>query len=71
MNLLEMLYLIVLHFKSTLEINRGSQRRLILAGCVIEASFMPKGYFMCMAAANYRDTWNFESQALSNDLIAR
>jgi hypothetical protein len=64
-------HLMAPHFKSTLEINRGARGRLIPAGGVIEGSFTPKAYSMRMAAANYRDTWTFESQALPNDLIAR
>ncbi|KAG0603020.1 hypothetical protein M758_10G059600 [Ceratodon purpureus] len=64
-------HLMAPHFKSTLEINRGARARLIPAGGVIEASFTPRAYSMRMAAANYRDTWTFDSQALPNDLIAR
>ncbi|KAG0604154.1 hypothetical protein M758_10G149300 [Ceratodon purpureus] len=59
------------HYRSTLEINRTARATLIAAGGSIETHFTPKKYSMELAAANYRDTWTFESQALPNDLVAR
>ena len=59
------------HFISTLEINRTARGSLIGAAGSIETHFTPKKYSMEMAAANYRDHWTFESQALPNDLVAR
>jgi lipoxygenase len=59
------------HFRSTLEINRTARATLIAAGGSIETHFTPKKYSLEMAAANYRDTWTFESQGLPNDLVAR
>jgi hypothetical protein len=64
-------HLMTPHFKATMEINRGARARLIAAGGVIESTFTPRAFSMRMAAANYRDAWQWDTQALPTDLIAR
>jgi len=59
------------HFKCTLEINRQARLTLIAAGGSIETHFTTGALSLELAAANYRDSWTFESQALPFDLVRR
>ena len=59
------------HFKYTLQINTTARERLISGGGMFEGVFTPGAHFLELVVSYYRDVWDFESQALPNDLVRR
>ncbi|KAJ7299938.1 hypothetical protein O6H91_03G017000 [Diphasiastrum complanatum] len=59
------------HFKNTMAINSLARKLLINAGGVIESTFATGRYSMEFSLAAYRESWRFDQQGLTGDLIAR
>ncbi|KAK4780079.1 hypothetical protein SAY87_016185 [Trapa incisa] len=59
------------HFRYTMEINALARQVLINAGGIIEISFSPAKYSMELSSMAYDLQWQFNLQALPNDLIHR
>lgn len=59
------------HFRYTMEINALAREYLVNAGGIIENGFSPGKYSMELSAAAYGLQWQFDLQALPNDLINR
>ncbi|MED6213439.1 hypothetical protein PIB30_093353 [Stylosanthes scabra] len=59
------------HFRYTMEINALAREALINAGGIIESSFTPKKYAILLSSIAYDQHWQFDLQALPNDLIHR
>jgi lipoxygenase len=54
-----------------MEINSIAREVLINADGILEISFTPKKYTMEISSAAYDKLWQFDLQALPNDLINR
>ncbi|KAL2322236.1 hypothetical protein Fmac_026615 [Flemingia macrophylla] len=59
------------HMRYTMEINALARQVLISAVGVIEVSFSPAKYSMELSSVAYDQLWQFDLQALPNDLISR
>ncbi|WVY95035.1 hypothetical protein V8G54_034123 [Vigna mungo] len=59
------------HLRYTLAINAFAREILINANGIIEKSFSPNKYSMELSSAAYDKLWQFDLQALPNDLIDR
>ncbi|MED6145672.1 hypothetical protein PIB30_027672, partial [Stylosanthes scabra] len=59
------------HFRYTMEINALAREALINADGIIESSFTPKKYSILLSSIAYDQHWQFDLQALPNDLIHR
>ncbi|XP_004501998.1 linoleate 13S-lipoxygenase 2-1, chloroplastic-like [Cicer arietinum] len=59
------------HLRYTLEINSLGRELLINANGIIELSFFTKKYSMELTSVAYDKLWQFDLQALPNDLIHR
>ncbi|ESW18149.1 hypothetical protein PHAVU_006G016900 [Phaseolus vulgaris] len=59
------------HMRYTMEINSLAREVLISANGVIETSFSPRKYSMEISSVAYDQLWQFDLQALPNDLISR
>lgn len=54
-----------------MQINSLAREALISANGVIEISFLTNKYSMELSSVAYDQLWQFDSQALPNDLISR
>jgi len=59
------------HFKYTFLINATARQTLIGAGGAFEAVFTPGEHFLELVLSYYKNVWNFEGQALPEDLLSR
>ncbi|CAN6277851.1 unnamed protein product [Urochloa humidicola] len=59
------------HFRYTMEINALARESLINADGIIEESFWPGKYAVELSSVAYGATWQFDTEALPNDLIKR
>ncbi|KAI6669508.1 hypothetical protein NL676_004393 [Syzygium grande] len=59
------------HFRYTMEINALARSSLINGEGIIESSFSPGKYSAELSAVAYDKQWQFDLQALPNDLISR
>ena len=59
------------HLRYTLAINSLAREILINANGIIEKSFSPNKYSMELSSVAYDQLWQFDLQALPNDLIYR
>ncbi|CAO2044923.1 unnamed protein product [Urochloa humidicola] len=59
------------HFRYTMEINALARESLINADGIIEASFWPGKYAIELSSVAYGATWQFDTEALPNDLVKR
>ncbi|KAJ1278352.1 hypothetical protein BS78_04G073100 [Paspalum vaginatum] len=59
------------HFRYTMEINSLARESLINADGIIEQSFWPGKYSTEISAVAYGATWQFDTEALPNDLVKR
>jgi len=59
------------HLRYTMQINSLAREALISANGVIEISFLTNKYSMELSSVAYDQLWQFDSQALPNDLISR
>ncbi|AQK60089.1 linoleate 13S-lipoxygenase10 [Zea mays] len=59
------------HFRYTMEINALAREALINADGIIEESFWPGKYAVELSSVAYGATWQFDTEALPNDLIKR
>ncbi|XP_058755726.1 linoleate 13S-lipoxygenase 2-1, chloroplastic-like isoform X1 [Vicia villosa] len=59
------------HLRYTMEINKVAREVLINANGILEISFFPKKYTMELSSVAYDKLWQFDLQALPNDLINR
>lgn len=59
------------HFKYTCLINATARQTLIGAGGAFEALFTPGQHFLELVLSYYKNVWNFEGQALPEDLLSR
>ncbi|WJX38978.1 linoleate 13S-lipoxygenase [Trifolium repens] len=59
------------HLRYTMEINSIAREVLINADGILEISFTPKKYTMEISSVAYDKLWQFDLQALPNDLINR
>ncbi|CAD6247705.1 unnamed protein product [Miscanthus lutarioriparius] len=59
------------HFRYTMEINALAREALINADGIIEESFWPGKYAMELCSVAYGATWQFDTEALPNDLVKR
>ncbi|CAL5023438.1 unnamed protein product [Urochloa decumbens] len=59
------------HFRYTMEINALARESLINADGIIENSFWPGKYAVELSSVAYGATWQFDTEALPNDLIKR
>ncbi|CAL4889422.1 unnamed protein product [Urochloa decumbens] len=59
------------HFRYTMEINALARESLINADGIIENSFWPGKYAVELSSVAYGATWQFNTEALPNDLIKR
>jgi lipoxygenase len=59
------------HFRYTMEINALAREALINADGIIEESFWPGRYAVELSSAAYGATWQFDTEALPNDLVKR
>ncbi|KAK7262557.1 hypothetical protein RJT34_30131 [Clitoria ternatea] len=59
------------HFRYTMEINALSRQGLINAGGTIENCFTPGKHSILLSSIAYDKQWQFDLQALPNDLINR
>ncbi|KAL5055822.1 hypothetical protein RYX36_036504 [Vicia faba] len=63
--------LLLPHFRYTLEINALAREKLINVDGIIESSFTPKQHSLLVSSIAYDQHWQFDLQALPNDLIHR
>ncbi|XP_058761885.1 linoleate 13S-lipoxygenase 2-1, chloroplastic-like isoform X2 [Vicia villosa] len=63
--------LLLPHFRYTLEINALAREKLINVDGIIESSFTPKQLSLLLSSIAYDKHWQFDLQALPNDLIHR
>ncbi|XP_058729961.1 linoleate 13S-lipoxygenase 2-1, chloroplastic-like [Vicia villosa] len=63
--------LLLPHFRYTMEINALAREALINADGIIESSFTPKQLSILVSSIAYDKHWQFDLQALPNDLIHR
>lgn len=63
--------LLLPHFRYTMEINALAREALINADGIIESSFTPKQLSLLVSSIAYDKHWQFDLQALPNDLIHR
>ncbi|XP_073226130.1 linoleate 13S-lipoxygenase 2-1, chloroplastic-like isoform X2 [Cicer arietinum] len=63
--------LLLPHFRYTMEINVLAREALINADGIIESSFTPKKLSILVSSMAYDQHWQFDLQALPNDLIHR
>ncbi|KAL6628990.1 hypothetical protein ACP70R_028755 [Stipagrostis hirtigluma subsp. patula] len=59
------------HFRYTMEINALARESLINADGIIEESFWPGKYAIELSAVAYGAAWQFDTEALPNDLVKR
>uniref|UniRef100_A0A7N0VBI2 Lipoxygenase n=1 Tax=Kalanchoe fedtschenkoi TaxID=63787 RepID=A0A7N0VBI2_KALFE len=59
------------HFRYTMEINALAREALINAGGIIESCFSPGKYSIELSSAAYDLQWQFNTEALPEDLISR
>ncbi|KAK4790986.1 hypothetical protein SAY86_031399 [Trapa natans] len=59
------------HFRYTMEINALARGFLVNADGIIESTFSPGKYSMELSSVAYDQLWQFDLQALPNDLISR
>ncbi|TKY50042.1 Linoleate 13S-lipoxygenase 2-1 [Spatholobus suberectus] len=59
------------HLRYTMDINSLAREVLISANGVIETAFSTKNYSMEISSVAYDQLWQFDLQALPNDLISR
>ncbi|KAK7262558.1 hypothetical protein RJT34_30132 [Clitoria ternatea] len=59
------------HFRYTMEINALARESLINANGIIETSFTPGKHSVLLSSIAYDKQWQFDLQALPNDLINR
>ncbi|KAI5406937.1 hypothetical protein KIW84_053261 [Lathyrus oleraceus] len=59
------------HLRYTMAINKVAREVLINASGLLELSFTPKKYTMELSSVAYDKLWQFDLQALPNDLINR
>jgi len=59
------------HLRYTMEINKVAREVLINASGLLEISFFSKKYTMELSSVAYDELWQFDLQALPNDLINR
>ncbi|KAJ7961638.1 Lipoxygenase [Quillaja saponaria] len=59
------------HFRFTLEINAFARQSLINANGIIESTFSPGKYSFELSSIAYDKLWQFDLEALPNDLINR
>lgn len=59
------------HMRYTMEINAAARQNLVAAAGVIETTFTPGKYAMEMSAVVYETFWQFDQEALPEDLIRR
>ncbi|CAM8972881.1 unnamed protein product [Rhodiola kirilowii] len=59
------------HFRYTMEINALAREALINAGGIIETCFSPGKYSIELSSAAYDLQWQFNNEALPEDLISR
>ncbi|XP_010031853.2 linoleate 13S-lipoxygenase 2-1, chloroplastic isoform X1 [Eucalyptus grandis] len=59
------------HFRYTMEINALARGYLVNGDGIIESSFSPGKYSMELSSVAYDKQWQFDLQALPNDLISR
>ncbi|VAI21678.1 unnamed protein product [Triticum turgidum subsp. durum] len=58
------------HYRDTMNINSRARELLVSAGGIIELTVFQRKYAMEMSSVTYKD-WNFNEQALPDDLIKR
>ncbi|XP_020149484.1 lipoxygenase 2.2, chloroplastic [Aegilops tauschii subsp. strangulata] len=58
-------------FRFTMEINAQARKLLINADGIIESTFSPGKYSMEISSAAYAEQWQFDKEALPEDLIRR
>ncbi|XP_045820948.1 linoleate 13S-lipoxygenase 2-1, chloroplastic-like [Trifolium pratense] len=63
--------LLLPHFRYTMEINALAREALVNADGIIESSFTPKKHSLLVSSIAYDKHWQFDLQALPNDLIHR
>ncbi|CAK8575844.1 unnamed protein product [Lathyrus sativus] len=63
--------LLLPHFRYTMEINALAREKLINVDGIIESSFTPKQLSLLVSSIAYDQYWQFDLQALPNDLIHR
>jgi lipoxygenase len=59
------------HFRYTMEINALARESLLNAEGIIEEAFWPGKYSVELSSAVYGATWQFDTEALPNDLVRR
>lgn len=59
------------HFKYTFLTNATARKSLISAGGTFEQLFTPGEHFLELVLSYYKNVWNFEAQALPEDLLRR
>ncbi|RLN07160.1 lipoxygenase 2.3, chloroplastic-like [Panicum miliaceum] len=59
------------HFRYTMEINALARESLINADGIIEQAFWPGKYSVELSSVAYGATWQFDTEALPNDLVKR
>ncbi|KAA0041368.1 hypothetical protein IC582_009820 [Cucumis melo] len=59
------------HFRFNMRINANAREILINAGGIIESTFSARGYCMEFSSLVYKKEWQFDTQALPEDLIRR
>lgn len=59
------------HMRYTLEINALARQSLINGGGVIEACFTPGKHAMELSSTAYKNSWQFDMEALPADLLRR
>lgn len=59
------------HFRYNMRINAQARKDLISAGGLIEGTFSTTSLSMELSSLVYKNEWQFDQQALPNDLIRR
>ncbi|XP_050941001.1 linoleate 13S-lipoxygenase 2-1, chloroplastic-like [Cucumis melo] len=59
------------HFRFNMRINSNAREILVNAGGIIESTFSAGGYSMEFSSLVYKREWQFDTQALPEDLIRR
>ncbi|CAO2182073.1 unnamed protein product [Urochloa humidicola] len=62
--------LLLPHYRDTMNINSNARQMLVNAGGIFETTVFPREYAFEMSAVIYKN-WNFNEQALPDDLIKR